>query len=163
MRRLGVKQIWRVICVLIYAIGTIFSGYLTAIIKDAMFASMVVLFIVLLAEELYLSCKWPHKTSLGISALLMCLLRNNGIYILLLCGLVTGVRLLFRRDRHTLALLAPMAAAVVLYFGYSSLLLPALGIPKGSRCRGAFGSLSADCPVCAGLSGGRDAGGSGGH
>ncbi len=131
MKRLGIRPIWRVICALIYALATIFPNYLTAVIKDALYASMVVLFTALLAECLFLPRKKLRIAGLAVSGLLMCMLRNNGVYVLLICIIALGAYVLVKRNKLYLPLLLAMILSCGLNVCYSHA-LTALGISAGS-------------------------------
>ncbi len=132
LRRLGTPLVWRVICLAIYALSTVYPNYITAVLKDTLYSISVLMFTVLLAENLMLECSWRKKTALGCVALLMCLLRNNGVYVLAVCLLVLGIRAMARREARLLPAIGAMAAALVLNICYSEILLPAMDIPSGS-------------------------------
>lgn len=132
MGDLGVARSWRLVSLLIYALAVAYPSYLTAAVKDALFSAATVLFVTLLIRCLYLSQKRGTCVFLGVAALLMCLLRKNGIYVLILCFIVLLFRALFRKNRARLPMVVALGAACLLYFGYEKALLPALDIPPGS-------------------------------
>lgn len=132
MKRMNVSSVWIAISIVIYALVPIFPGYLTSIVKDSLFADMVVLFIVLLAEELYLPQNRKRIFFIGIIALLVCLLRNNGIYIIIFCSITLLVHIVGKRRKSLFPLLISFLTVCMAYQVYSSVLLPALNIKKGS-------------------------------
>lgn len=132
MGELGVGRGWRLASLAVYAVATVYPGYLTAVLKDALFSAVTVLYVTLLALCL-LSRPSPRRcAALGATALLMCLLRNNGAYVLIPCTLVLLLWTILRRRRSWIPLVAALAAACVLNAGCQKLLLPALDIPSGS-------------------------------
>lgn len=132
MKKINVSSVWIAISIVIYALVPIYPGYLTSIVKDALFADMVVSFIVFLAEELYLPQNRNRIFFIGIIALLVCLLRNNGVYIIVFCFIVLLAYNVGKRRKSLLPLLISLLAACLAYQVYSSILLPAMGIEKGS-------------------------------
>ena len=130
MGDLGVARSWRLLSVAAYALAVVYPSYLTAAVKDALFSVVTVLFVTLLIRCLYLPQKRWTCAALGVTALLMCLLRKNGVYVLIPCLLILLVRALIRRDR--LPVVIALAAACLLNVGYEKVLLPALDIPAGS-------------------------------
>lgn len=140
MKRMGVSEKWRVISVLIYAVSPIFVSYVTAAIKDAMFSAMTALFIALMAEEILLrNTSTYHKICTFLSAVLMCLFRNNGILYLapftVVFAVVTAIRYAKTRkadiNRISVALL--LCAAVLCNSVYTSVILPGLNIPSAPK------------------------------
>lgn len=132
MGRLGVRDCWRALCLLAFAIAPVYAGYLTAVIKDALFSCLVLLFITLLAEELLRSCTLWHKIALGAAAFGMCALRNNGLYVLILCALALGIGWLIHHKKERLILTAVLTVATVLFIGLNLFLISLLGVEGGS-------------------------------
>ncbi len=132
MADLGVARPWRLVSVAVYALAVVYPSYLTAAVKDALFSAVTVLFVTLLIRCLYLPHRRGRPIILGVTALLMCLLRKNGVYVLIPCLLVLLVWALIRKDRARLLAAVALAAACLLNAGYEKILLPALDIPAGS-------------------------------
>lgn len=132
MERLKVPEVWRFITLLIYAIAPIFAAYLTSAVKDALFSCVVLLFVTLLAELLFDRKKKSRIITIAVTALFMCLLRKNGIYILYFCIAALLIYLIIKRKKDLIALLCAMLIVCGLSTCYQSLLLPALGIPPSS-------------------------------
>ena len=140
MKRLGVSRNWCVIVVLIYTASPIFASYITAAIKDAMFSATTALFIALMAEEILLrGTSAFHKLCTFLSAVFMCLFRNNGILYLAPFTAVFVIILIVRYakkrkvdiKRMSVALL--LCAAVLCNTVYTSVILPALDIPSAPK------------------------------
>ena len=132
LKKFGVSVLFRRICLGIYAFSTIFAGYLTSILKDALFSIAVLLFVTLWAEEFFLPQNRKRTVCLGLTALFMCLLRNNGMLILGVSLVAFGIIITIKKQKKCLSIVAAMLCALLLFVGYQNLLIPALGIQKGS-------------------------------
>lgn len=132
MKRLQVPEILQLISVAVYAVATIYSNYISTIVKDVLFSCLTVLFIALLAEELFLPHSRKRCAALFAAALLMAVARNNGIYVLIGCA-VTALLLCLMHIRHNrwTRLTVVLLSACVMHSLYSNALLPALGVAEG--------------------------------
>ena len=81
MRTLRVPAIWTYISIAVFALVPVYPGYITSVVKDAPFAYMVTLFVVLLVQCIYAGESYSRLIGLFISGILVCILRNNGIFI----------------------------------------------------------------------------------
>ena len=131
MRRLQVPEILQLLSVAIYAVATIYSNYISTIVKDVLFSCLTVLFIALLAEELFLPHSRKRCAALFAAALLMAIARNNGIYVLMLCAIVFAVYVLLTRKRRYAGILLALILAWGAHSLYKDALLPALGVAEG--------------------------------
>lgn len=131
MRRLNVPEVLQLISVVIYAVATIYSNYISTIVKDVLFSCLTVLFIALLAEELFLPHSKKRCMVLFAAAFLMAIARNNGIYILMGCTIVFAVYVLLTRKRRYIGLLLALLVAWGAHSVYKDALLPALGVAEG--------------------------------
>ena len=132
-KNINVSSGWRLISLVIYSIMPIFPRYLTALVKDALFSCSVVVFIAILALILF----GKRENRVVLCALLLegvgvCLLRNNGKYIILFCLLFTIMRWLKSKHKIMLRLSTAMISVLLIQLLYSSLLVN-IGIPKGSE------------------------------
>ena len=132
LEELGVSRGWQAVCLAVYSLATIFSGYLTSVLKDALFSAVTVLLITLLALCLHTRPRPGRLLALGASGLLLCLLRSNGAYVLIPCALILAVAAIVRRGRGLGRLALALIVPCLLNVGYQKLLLPALDIPAGS-------------------------------
>ena len=132
MRRLRVPEILQLVSVVIYAVATIYSNYISTIVKDVLFSCLTVLFLSLLTEELFLPHSKKRCIALFAAAILMAVARNNGIYVLMGCGLSALLLCLMniRHNRWT-GLTVALLSACVIHSLYSNTLLPALGVAEG--------------------------------
>lgn len=125
---------WLQIAPLVYfALFPVWPAYAQAEIKDTLFTGFFVLYTLQLLLALKDSDDFFSKPSnvilLGASSLLLCMMRNNGLFIAVPVGilLILSVR---RRPRIWAA--CSLAGSLVLFWVYSSVLLPALGVKNGS-------------------------------
>ncbi len=133
MRRFNIPAIWTYISIIVFAVMPIYPGYITSVVKDSPFALMVVLFIVLLTQVLYTGPKLQLCIGLFISGMLMCILRNNGIFIIMGIVLALIVAIIVKRKLVQTSVLAICIVQIMLTLIYSSVLLPALGIASTSE------------------------------
>lgn len=132
MRRLNVPDILQLLAVAIYAIATIYSNYISTIVKDVLFSCLTVLFITILTEELFLPHSKKRCIALFAAAVLMAVARNNGIYVLMVCSFAAVLCCLIHIRQHRwINLTVALLAACLMHSAYSNLLLPALGVAEG--------------------------------
>lgn len=110
----------------------ILPGYAICITKDTLFSGCVLWFVICLIAIRIRNSETKSGASfyvvLILSAALMCLIRNNGIYMLLL---TLAVLFLCKGFRTRFASIVLCVVAVA-YFIYGSALLPSLGVASGS-------------------------------
>lgn len=130
LRRLGVRECWQMAVLAFFALVPIWGCYAQMIGKDTLFTATLLLFTL---QTLSLARKRGKKPAsardlilYGVTALLCCLWRNNGLYVVLPTAL--GVVLFLTRGRERLRAGAPLAAAVLLTLLFDNALVPALGI-----------------------------------
>lgn len=125
--------IWIQIGALIfYCLNPIFPFYAMSAVKDVLFSSFVLLYMILLYDVIknnIQSYRSPKKIIGSIVLmLLIVLLRNNGLYVILL----SFPFLLFIKKLNRIIVLLILGSTLVLYFGYNDVLLPQLKITPGS-------------------------------
>lgn len=104
------------------------SKYTIMISKDTLFADFVLLFGVELHRLLNASDERKHVFRVLLAALMVLLFRKNGFYIVLLTFILLTV--LYRK--YWKKWLLCIAVTVAMNIGYSSIMLPVLGIADGS-------------------------------
>lgn len=132
MKRFSTPYFLRMVLLLSFALSPVFPGYAICITKDTLFSVFVVFYVTLLIllichQELFRK----HKILLlafFIDALLMALLRNNGVYMLAL----SAPFLILVRSSVCRIAGASGCVAICLYLCFGNLLLPALGVQGGS-------------------------------
>ncbi len=83
MRRFNVPALWTCCSLVVFALVPIYPGYITSVVKDAPFAYMVVLFVLLFVQCIYMDRSNLRLVGLFISGILVCLASptylNNGV------------------------------------------------------------------------------------
>ncbi len=104
------------------------SKYTIMISKDTLFAGFTLLFGINLHR--YLNVVDQRKYSLGVlwTALMVLLLRKNGLYVIVLMF----VSLLFLYRKYWKRWCVFIALTIIFQFGYSGVILPSMGIADGS-------------------------------
>lgn len=129
LRKWGTPYLFRICILLFFALCVMWPGYAYAYIKDtsfmlAAFIHSILLFEAALEKEQFSLYKWGI---IALSGLAICLLRNNGIYNLVLS--VPAILLFFKSQRKTVFLCFGSAILVFLLFDY--VYVPSKGIGKG--------------------------------
>ena len=133
MRRLNVSALYLRISVAVFALIPVYPGYITSVVKDAPFALAVVLFTTIMADMMLQKTSIFKCIALAVAGILVCILRNNGLFLLIgivlaiLIMSLVGKRLI---EKEVLIALVVASAMSVFYF---SILLPAWGIKSTSE------------------------------
>lgn len=115
------------VVMLYFALLPVWPSFAQFLVKDGVYTVSVVLFMVELIEAVI--SRRQNWGRLTVTGLLMSLLRNNGVYIAL-AVLISGCIVLRKRQRKYMVI--SMAAVIVMMQIYSSVVLPAMGVMKGS-------------------------------
>lgn len=117
------------------ALFPLWPAYAQAEIKDTAFTAFYILFAALMVEILAASSREGSRLSLAsaaalvVTAVLVSLTRNNGIYVVA-PSILAMIVFISRPSRR--ALIGVLGVVVLTYGLFTSVLLPALEIPKGS-------------------------------
>jgi len=126
VRRLQAGRAFWLGALLFFALTPIFASFAQAVGKDTLYAALVGLLTVQSIEWLRFGRpKAAGVAGFGVTALLVCLTRNNGIYLLVPTALVLVPAL---RGRARWPAAAALGGAIAVWIAFSSLLVPALGI-----------------------------------
>ncbi len=133
MRRFEAPPLWTYISLIVFALVPAYPGYITSVVKDAPFAYMVTLFVLLFVQCIYMNISNIRLIGLFISGILMCILRNNGIFILF--GIVLGliIAMIVKRKLVHLMVLIICILQIIFTITYSSVILPSLDIAATSE------------------------------
>ncbi len=127
MRRLGLPPVWRIAALAFCGLTPIFGAFAQAVGKDTLYAAALLLFALRAAEGLRFHALSGRRIfELGLWALLSCLLRTNGLYVVL--GTAVFLLPLWLARRGLRPACGALAAALLLAFGFNGILLPALHI-----------------------------------
>jgi hypothetical protein len=131
LRRLGLPALWRLAALVFFGLSPIFGSFAQAVGKDTLYAAALLLFALRAAEGLrFGALSGKRLWELGVWALLSCLLRSNGLYVVL--GTAAVLLPLWLGRRALRPACAALAAALLLAFAFNSLLVPALRINDGT-------------------------------
>lgn len=124
----------RGLSLLFFAVFPLFPGYAQWVVKDTLFVACMVIYTVFLAETLRRPVNILQRPlrllCFFLSTILVCLLRNNGIFIILLSLPLLLLAVPTKTGKCRVLCLTLATAAV--FGGYMKILLPALQIPNGS-------------------------------
>lgn len=115
------------IILITYSFVPLFPGYITSIVKDTLFADMVLLFNILLIEVLIDGNNLKKDIVIGIISLFMCLLRNNGIYILLFESIILAIYMIIKKENYKYLILT-FILVVFVNGCYEKIVIPTLGL-----------------------------------
>ncbi|MDD3212476.1 MAG: DUF6020 family protein [Eubacteriales bacterium] len=130
LRELKTGRGWQLAALAFYALTPIWGYYCMMIGKDTLYTAMLLLFLLKTVELSRRApeapIRWPELLFYGFTSLSACLIRNNGLYVVVPSALVLLFALFRGARRVTIgaALLSAVAAAVL--FTYA--VIPALGV-----------------------------------
>ena len=124
LRRRGVKKALWLSALAFFALTPLWGGYAQFISKDTLYTAALLLFALNVLDVLLGQMKHVRRTAaeLFVWGLLSCLLRSNGLYVVLPTALAVA---LFSRRAWLVSALAGCVACALLF---SNVLIPALGI-----------------------------------
>lgn len=127
LRKCGMNRIVRLCAVAFFALVPLWGGYAQFISKDTLYTSALLLFVLnVLAMVRTRECSIRMAIELFVWGLLTCLLRSNGLYVILPTTVM--VIALAAKGRHRISATAALCAAVACTLAFSNVLLPALGV-----------------------------------
>jgi len=127
LRRLGVGRYWRLAALLFFGLTPIFGSFAQAVGKDTLYTAVLLLFAVRTAEILRFGVpKMRRLLVYALWALLTCLVRTNGLYVV--AGTAVLITVFGVRGKARLTVGGALAVALALAFGFTNALLPALHI-----------------------------------
>lgn len=121
-----------IIAIIFYAFVPLGGGFQQAVLKDSLFSAVFVAYLICWLNVI-MDIKKAEKIDwklIGFS-ILVCLLRNNGKYIVLFSYVCLLLPLLVTRKRFHVTLLS-FIAIIGLLQGYEKVLLPQMGVEQGS-------------------------------
>lgn len=129
MKKIGINIKYRIISLLIYSLVPVFPLYAMSAVKDVIFGSLIILYIILF-NEFMVNKNIPIKQIILsiLLLILICLFRNNGIYTIIL-----SFPLLFFINKTNFKKLI-LIFIIILGFNYSynNIILPYFKITPGS-------------------------------
>lgn len=132
MRRLRLNRASRLAAAAFFALVPLWGGYAQFISKDTPYTSVLLLFtlcllrLLLMREGRLAGRAGREAAGLFVWGLLTCLMRSNGLYVILPTAVLAG--LFAARGRARLSACGALAGAVACALLFSNALLPALGV-----------------------------------
>ena len=120
----------RFLTLILYSVVPVFPLYAMSAVKDVIFTSLVILYMIAIYDLIKNNIqKLTYKKSilLTVLILLIMLMRNNGIYLVLM-----SLPFLIFINKNRLKIIAILVLPIILYNGYNNILLPNLKISQGS-------------------------------
>lgn len=124
------SKIYNRIIIVFYCIYTVWPSYAICMIKDTLFLDFVILFYLNLWNVFiykYESMTIQIFIKLLVYGSLVCLLRNNGIYLII----ATIPYLLLKRKISSNRTVVMLGGIIVIYFLFNGIIYPSMGIIKG--------------------------------
>ena len=120
MKKMGLNRLFRWAAVAFFAITPIWGGYAQFISKDTLYTACMLLFVLSVLRAVR-----SEKSAAGLFVwgLLCCLLRSNGLYVVLPTAIV-----LFFAGRPRRRIIPALCGAVACALLFANVLIPALGI-----------------------------------
>lgn len=122
----------------LFAFSPSFPSFATTVIKDSLYCTLFVLFVMLIIELLYAVRNGNAINKpvlyLVLVSIFLCLVRNNGIYIVIPTLISIGVWLAIslHRNNRRLSIVLLLLLPIVFYIGFNSLQYDVLNLKKGS-------------------------------
>lgn len=130
MKKLGVSVKYRLICLLIYALVPAFPFYAMSPVKDVIFGSLIIIYIMFITNYIILKDKINLFSGVKIFVLivLIILFRNNGIYVIVL-----SMPFLFLMcHKESKKILIIFISVLVFYSSYQNIILPYFKVTPSS-------------------------------
>ena len=129
LKKLNTNYIVRVVIILLFSLLPIFSINAVGIYKDIYFCNLCLLLTDLLIEYLYLKeNNYKKIICLMLVSLLLSLISNKGFYVVGILSIILVIYNIKNMRFKSVVFLVP----VIIYLMYSSIILPALHVTKGS-------------------------------
>ncbi len=122
----------RVILLLMYGLIPLHANFAFTTLKDTNFSFVTLLYLLLLIDLVLDPVSFVHKrwnlVKLGITAVLMMFLRNNGLYVIALSAII----LIIAYRKQWKQLLLPLFVPILFFMMVTNIVYPALKISPGS-------------------------------
>jgi len=129
MKKLNTPIWFRLCSLIIYSIVPIFPFYAMSAVKDTIFSSLIILYIIFIFDLIkYQNLSIKKIFYISLLLLLIMLFRNNGYHVILL----SMPFIIFSNKKYFLKLLCLFLIPILIYKSYTTILLPKLKIPEGS-------------------------------
>lgn len=130
---------FRKLCLMFFALCPVFPGYAQYVVKDTLYISVLLFFSVLFVRLIQKPDLWfdyKYKLSLGILAILLCLLRHNGIHIVIISGLLFLCIRISKKIKIQFG--AGLIFLCIFFYCYNSFVIPLFGVTNTTSTAGAI-------------------------
>ena len=128
--KLAISRTIKIFMLLIYALAPIYAKYTTAIVKDSMFACFVVLFVSTIVDIFVIkNYKLANYILFFIFSFIMCILRNNGIFLILFL-MLSILPVAFKEKKNWNIIIA--CILIMVSYKFYGFVLEKNGVGKGS-------------------------------
>lgn len=130
MKEINISLKYRKICLLIYSLVPVFPLYALSPVKDVIFGSLIILYIISIYKFIKFKKQIKFKDIILeiILMVLITLFRNNGIHVILL----SFPFLIFTNKENLFKFILIFISTILIYFSYSKIILPHFKITNGS-------------------------------
>lgn len=129
MKKLNTPIWLRLSTLIIYALVPVFPLYAMSSVKDTIFGSLIMLYIIFIFDLIkYQNLSIKKCVYIGLLLLMIMLFRNNGYHVILL----SMPFIILSNRKYLLKLLFLFLIPILIYKGYTNILLPKLHITEGS-------------------------------
>ena len=130
MKEINISLKYRKICLLIYSLVPVFPLYALSPVKDVIFGSLIILYIISIYKFIKFKKQIKFKDIILeiILMVLITLFRNNGIHVILL----SFPFLIFTSKENLFKFILIFISTILIYFSYSKIILPHFKITNGS-------------------------------
>lgn len=129
MKKLN-TPLWLRLCTLIfYALVPVFPLYAMSAVKDTIFGSLIILYIIFIFDLIkYQNLSIKKCIYVSVLIFTIMLFRNNGYHVII----ISMPFIILSNKKFSLKLLCIFLIPIIIYKGYTNILLPNLHITKGS-------------------------------
>ena len=130
MKKLNVNRLYRLICLLIYALVPVFPFYAMSPVKDVIFGCLIILYIIMISNYIIFKEKVNFVKGIKIFVLvvLIILFRNNGIYVVLLS--MPFLFMIYHKESKKILIV--FISILVFYSTYQNVILPYFKVTPSS-------------------------------
>lgn len=129
MKKLNTPIWLRLSTLIIYALVPVFPLYAMSAVKDTIFGALIILYIIFIFDLIkYQNLSIKKCIYIGLLLLVIMLFRNNGYHVILL----SMPFIILSNRKYLLKLLCLFLIPILIYKGYTDILLPNLHITEGS-------------------------------
>lgn len=136
MLELKVRSVFCTITIVYFALCPVWPAYAQVVIKDTLnmvFCLMyTILYLKILKQPIWLS-SWQHKTIILCTALLVCMFRNTGVYLVVLSAIPLGIHWYIQKIPYVKGFGRTIFTCICIITLLNHCVIPMMGILPGSK------------------------------